>query len=966
MMQSYISPVEKPKSLYRQLTIALVLLVTLASFAVNWLNYLHFSNEDEEIYAARVTEYSEHLRESLEWPLWNIDDELIVKVGDAFAANDEVAMLTVYDDQQRIVYQKEKLNGKQLSRIISVKHEGQIIGSIEIGLKLSAHEERERNLLLSSMVVTLLLIVILLVSLRWILAQLLKKPVDTLVGAIGNVVDGNYPLLDLSQTYQEFSPILASFKVMADAVASRETSLRASEQKLLSILESVDACIYLKDTEGRYLFANRSARELWQVEMKDLIGFGDEKFFDAATVANTRLNDNRVVVGGETLRAEEVNTVCATGKTFFYQSTKLPLRREDGSIYALCGISVDITGRKLIEESLRVNEERLKLATRAGGIGIWDWDVTANILTWGESMYTLYGICKEEFSGAYDAWVHTLHPDDRQFADGEIQAALRGIREYAPEFRIVRPDGTVRNIKASAKVYRDAQGNPTRMVGTNFDLTEQKRIENELRKFKDHLEEEVQLRTTDLRLARNAAETANRAKSVFLSSMSHELRTPLNAVLGFSSLMRHDPQLTQAQRENLDIINRSGEHLLTLINDVLEMAKIEAGQVRLGRAPLDMGILVRDVGDMMSMRAKEKGLKLLIEQSSEFPRYIKGDEARLRQVLINLLGNAVKFTRQGGIAVRFGLKPKVASPRLLIEVEDTGVGISEADQSQVFEPFVQFGEIAAQKGTGLGLSITRQFVQLMGGTISFESTLNKGSIFRVELPVEKVASDDVVKPDVTLNGEVVGLAPGQPEYRILIVEDQLENQLLLTRLMKSVGFPVQVAENGEQALALFQSWQPQLIWMDWRMPVMDGLEATRRIRALSGGSDVKIVAVTASVFMEQREAMRLAGVDEVVRKPYRFSEIYESMTQQLGVQFLYADVNVAEPSDDVVLTSAMLSVLPFELRGELRDALESLETERIEAVIHEVASYDKKLYKILMHLAENFDYPFILTALQIN
>ncbi len=618
-------------------------------------------------------------------------------------------------------------------------------------------------------------------------------------------------------------------------VAQRESALQAlhaSEQKLLSILESVDACIYLKDTEGRYLFANRPVRELWQLEMEDIVGFGDEKFFDAETAANIRKNDRRVLIGGETLRAEEVNTVAATGQTYFYQSTKLPLLDEDGRIYALCGISLDITGRR--------------------------------------------------------------------------------------------------------------------------------RIEVELRQYKDHLEEEVQQRTSELVLARDAAETANRAKSIFLANMSHELRTPLNAILGFSSLMRRDAQLSEAQHNNLDIINRSGEYLLALINDVLEMARIEAGRVQMESAPIDLGALVRDVSDMMTMRAHEKGLQLLVDQSSEFPRYIRGDEARLRQILINLVGNAVKFTQQGGITMRFGLMPNSEPPRILIEIEDSGIGIKPADQLRIFDPFVQVGELSAQKGTGLGLTITRQFVQLMGGVISVESAPGRGSTFRVELPVEKAAASEVVQSDDVVKGEITGLAAGQPLYRILIVEDQLENQLLLSQLMSRIGFPVKVAENGRQALEQFQSWQPDLIWMDRRMPVMDGIEASRQIRQLPGGHKVKIVAVTASAFMEQRDEMLSAGMDEFVRKPYRFNEIYECLTRQLGVQYTYAKVQEDAPGE-VILTEQMLSVLSPELRGELRTVLESLDDEKIAAVISQVS--DLNLNNALSRLAGNFDYPAILKAL---
>lgn len=491
-------------------------------------------------------------------------------------------------------------------------------------------------------------------------------------------------------------------------------------------------------------------------------------------------------------------------------------------------------------------------------------------------------------------------------------------------------------------------------------FTQRKRAEQELIRYKDHLEEQVQLRTTDLVLARNAAEAANRSKSVFLANMSHELRTPLNAILGFSSLMRQEAHLTDKQRQNLDIINRSGEHLLSLINEVLEMAKIEAGRVQLEDAPFDLGGMVRDVTDMMELRAKEKGLTLLLDQSSEFPRFIRGDEARLRQILINLVGNAIKFTHQGGVTIRLGVRENSFS-HLMMEVEDSGMGIAVADQQRLFQPFVQLGQQAADnKGTGLGLAITQQFVQLMGGKISLESALGKGTLFRVDLPLRVIEASEMVHSDAQRNN-VIGLAAGQPIYRVLIVEDQLENQLLLVQLMEKLGFPVKVAENGAIGVEMFESWRPDIIWMDRRMPVMDGLAAAQRIRALPHGREVKMVAVTASAFMEQRAEMIAAGMDDFVRKPYRFHEIYDCLARQLGVQYQYADT--PEISVAPVLDAAMLAVLPPSLREALRAALESLEDTQIRTVIAQVAQYDAALQKVLSDLVENYDYPAILTAL---
>jgi CheY-like chemotaxis protein/anti-sigma regulatory factor (Ser/Thr protein kinase) len=395
------------------------------------------------------------------------------------------------------------------------------------------------------------------------------------------------------------------------------------------------------------------------------------------------------------------------------------------------------------------------------------------------------------------------------------------------------------------------------------------------------------------------------------------------------------------------------------------MSKIEAGRTQLDITPFDLGNMVRDVADMMHLRAQQKGLQLLIDQSSQFPRYIKGDEARLRQIFINLIGNAVKFTQQGGVTVRLSTIEDAIS-HLIIEVKDTGPGISSADQQRLFQPFVQLGKQAADnKGTGLGLAITRQYVQLMNGSISVDSTLGKGSLFRVELPLEEATASEVNLPAKAMQGEVIGLAPNQPSYRILIVEDQLENQLLLTQLMQRIGLESKVADNGEQGVQLFQSWHPHLIWMDRRMPVMDGMEATQAIRALPDGQEVKIVAVTASAFMEQREEMITAGMNDVVRKPYRFNEIYDCLSQQLGLQYTYAGAPAAEETIvSTPLTAQMFTDIPQELQQALKVALESLQEDHIHAVIEQIAAHDHHLSKTLSQLTNNYDYPAILNVLQ--
>ena len=493
-------------------------------------------------------------------------------------------------------------------------------------------------------------------------------------------------------------------------------------------------------------------------------------------------------------------------------------------------------------------------------------------------------------------------------------------------------------------------------------LIERHRSERELREYKDHLEETVQQRTAELMQARDAAEAANRAKSVFLANMSHELRTPLNAILGFSRMLSGDTQLTSDQRTSLDIINRSGEHLLKLINDVLEMAKIEAGRLQLETSPFDLGKLVLDVVELMQMRCHEKGLQLLLDQSSTFPRYIRGDEGRLRQVLLNLLSNAVKFTERGGVTLRLGTSGNPGE-RLIIEVQDTGPGIRTEDHEQLFKPFVQLSEEASRDGTGLGLAISRQFVEMMGGEIHVDSEPGKGALFRLNLPLESVEEREILRGEGGRSGRVIGLAPGQPDYRILIAEDQRENQLLLSRLMSDIGLQARVAENGEACVELFRQWRPDLIWMDRRMPRMDGVEATRRIRQLAGGDKVKIVAVTASVFADQQQELFAAGMDDFVNKPYRFEALYDCLARQLGLRYRYAD-EMAQNRHPMPLTPSMLTKTTADLRRRLQLALESLDSSQIAEVIERITESDTELGLALSRLADVFDYPSILALLK--
>lgn len=476
----------------------------------------------------------------------------------------------------------------------------------------------------------------------------------------------------------------------------------------------------------------------------------------------------------------------------------------------------------------------------------------------------------------------------------------------------------------------------------------------------------------ELLKAKDAAEAANRAKSAFLANMSHELRTPLNAILGFSELMTRDTTLNSSQRDNLEIINRSGEHLLGLINDILEISKIEAGRLDIQVHSFDLYRMLCGLEEMFGIRARQKGLALEVDCDPGVPQYVRTDEGKLRQVLINLLANAVKFTHQGGVILQVGVgtqenrapgdSPEAFSQFLLrFLVRDTGIGISPEDIERIFKPFVQLdGGKQISQGTGLGLSISQQYVELLGGRLSLQSVLGEGSTFSFDLPV----TQGTMLADTPPPSRVLGVEPGQyaadgGPFRLLVVEDVDVNRTFLVKFLRHLGFDVREAVNGFDAVMLWQSWQPHLIFMDLRMPVMDGYEATRRIKALPQGQNTIIIALTASAFEEERSAVIALGCDDFIRKPFRESQICDALFQHLGVRFIYETLQVIynEPTSSFTPEIAMQAMsLPEAWKANMRHATSAGDMIAAQGLIDEIKTAFPEVAKILAQMVYNFEY----------
>ncbi len=719
-----------------------------------------------------------------------------------------------------------------------------------------------------------------------------------------------------------------------------EESLELEKTLLRSIIDCIPDSIFYKNHRGIYLACNQAFQNQLGKDETEIIGATNFDLFDSKMAILSRQQDQEMTQSKKPQRHEEW-VIYPDGKRRLLDTLKTPLFGYQNAVIGLIGISRDITDRNQKEIALQKQVERNHLLSRIArqlidqnlDLAIQDTLQKIGQFTDSDRAYMIhYSSSQEHWSMKYewcregiealiersqDAPKDTVPWFSQQLLKGHsirinclediplnakversiFQKSTSPTLVVAPMIRGGKPFGYLGLEGSSSKIWLQEDIDFLKLVGEFLAIAETRfQAEEALKKAKED------------------ADAANRAKSDFLASMSHELRTPLNAILGFTQVMNRDNNLNVEQRQNINIISRSGEHLLDLINDILEMSKIEAGRISLNKNSFDLYHLLDSLESLLQGKAQTKGLQLIFERTADVSQYIQTDEGKLRQVLLNLLGNALKFTHEGGIILR--IKKGHQFHRLLFEIEDTGEGIAPEEIPQLFEAFSQTKTgRKAQQGTGLGLSISQKFVQLMGGDIQVSSAVGKGSLFLFEITIEIAEESQVNRPKNML--KVIGLAPNQPIYRILVVDDRHESRQLLLKLLLSVGFEVEEARNGKEAIGIWEKWHPHLIWMDIRMPIMDGYEATQRIKATPQGKDTMIIALTASAFSEDCEMVLSAGCDDFMRKPFREEVLWQKMADYLGVQYVYEETNTK--------TDTLLSQRPkLATFQQLKDELEQI------------------------------------------
>jgi len=815
---------------------------------------------------------------------------------------------------------------------------------------------------------------------NWLVGSLkLRKPDESIIdfpceGSVFSLASGSQSrLINIRFNQQlEFRSLTQTIDELNGEIRHRmlvEKALRESEIKFRTLVDCSPLAIQVFAPDGSVLRVNKAWERLWQSSLPQLNEYNaleDPQLKElgiSALLKRVFQGDSLEFPLYEYDRSRGQDQCDADDKRWL-RVFGYPVITTDGRIQEVVLIQEDVTEKVTLERELVRHRQHLEMLieTRTAELrqqqaftdavlnnisdGIVACDEQGLLSLFNQATIEMHGINQEllppeQWSNHY----RLLLPDGVTPMTTEQVPLFRAFHEQIvkdQELIIERIDGSKVTVLCSGQSMTDKDGHKIGAVVSMHDITAKKQAQAQI----------IQ--------AKEAAEAANRAKSVFLANVSHELRTPLNAILGFAQLLDCDERTPQDQRKYISTIIDAGDHLLSLINDVLEISRIEAGSLHRINEAFDLLATVQTVRDTIQHQAETKGLNFSVETQNDLPNFVMGDEHHLRQVLLQLLGNAVKYTDRGKVSLIVQLQPEQT---IFFSVTDTGRGIPEEQQERIFEPFYQIdGSATKGEGAGLGLSLSKKFVSLMGGKLDLESKVGHGSNFSFTLALPEV--DEA--PNISQT-KILRLATEQCPPRILVTEDNLNNQLIVKQLLERIGCIVAIAGNGVEAIERFQSWQPELILMDMRMPVMDGYKATREVRAMPNGKTIPILALTCSTIEEDQNQILEAGCNAILRKPIDAAKLYLLLGRLLNLKFEYAtDTPDAPPSKQRTASSTTLSGLPSELRQALSDAAAILDLAEVQSLASQLSTTYPNEAELITCLLENFRFDELVKLCQIN
>ncbi len=642
---------------------------------------------------------------------------------------------------------------------------------------------------------------------------------------------------------------ISELKKSEQDLRAASAQLVASNSMLSAVLETIPVRIFWKDRNGTYLGCNQLfANDAGKASPKEMIGTTDHDQPWRNEADLYRRYDAEVIASGQGKLFYEEPQTTPEGKTIWLRTSKVPLRNSNGDVIGVLGTYEDITERIESEKRLRETEERFSFAVEGAGDGIWDWHMPAGIMLFSGHYETMLGYEKGEIASTVEAWSRSVHPDDMPRVQRHLQDYLEErVPVYAIELRLRCKDGSYKWVLCRGTVVaRDETGKPVRMIGIHTDISERKAVEGQLI------------------VAREEAERANRAKSEFLSGMSHELRTPMNAILGFGQLLEYDETLSDEQQESVQAILKAGYHLLELINEVLDLAKVESGHIDLSLEPVEVRPIIEECLSLVDTLADKRGIPL--RHAVPDQAVIRADRTRLKQVLINLLSNAIKYNREGG-SVNIEMLPQGAE-RVRIAVTDTGAGIPPERMAELFQPFSRLGaEHSGIEGTGIGLTITRRIMEMMGGTVDVESKVGVGSTFWIELPLESLPEPvhgqgrASAKISMKVNAE-------SAQHTLLYIEDNPVNIKLLANILSRYKHThLLTAHTPELGIELALTRKPELVLLDVNMPGMDGYQVMEVFKAHAELKAIPVIAITANAMPRDIERGMAVGFAAYLTKP---------------------------------------------------------------------------------------------------